>query len=347
MPAKKTRNRPDPPTPAPEPQSVPVPEAFPEDKSLPLEEPEGDFPWGEYSMGEEAPGGPSPEPGEAPAKEPGEEPAEGDRVKQEYADDGAEGGSKPTEPSQKDFADYGLSKEQAMKLDEEGRLVDTMNEMDHATIRQGQTSDVGLPQPVPPQQGVEPGQPGQGPPIGLGEYKLELDPEAYDSKFIEQMEALNAHHNQRFKRLEQAFVGQVEREEYSRQQQEVNNFDGWVGSLPDEYKETFGTGPITALEPTSMEVLKRQELYETCEALTSGFARMGRPIPPPPVIRERALRVVSGSDQRQQGRREGANQVSRMQRQLSNRPTARVSSGGSSEERAIKHAEEWKHARGD
>jgi hypothetical protein len=118
------------------------------------------------------------------------------------------------------YASYGMTEEQARKYAEEGRLDEILNAMDQRMMQAGQgyfpqqpaMPPMGpqMPPPMPmapppgmlPPQGIPPA--GQQPPPG--QFQFELNPEEFDPKFIEQMQAFNAQQQNRFSRMEQILV---------------------------------------------------------------------------------------------------------------------------------------------
>lgn len=272
---------------------------------------------------------------------------------EDTGDDDDEGDDDPLADVQ--YESYGITKEQAEALHQQGRLDETLNMMDQRLLQAGQgfppqPMPPGPPMPQqwpqqqmppgmsPPMQGVPPQQ--QMPPTPQQvQYQLELNPEDYTPEFVEQMQKMEAAYQARMARMEQALVNMAFQSQQSAQEAAMERFDTWVGGLPDEYKTEFGQGPIEGLNPQGMEVWNRQRVYDTYQALEAGYARQGLPSPGEVALRERALRMVAKAPQ-EAAREQVRKEVSDLAGHITKRPTQRRGRDHRSpEQRAIARAE--------
>lgn len=127
----------------------------------------------------------------------------------------------------------------------------------------------------------------------------------------------------------------------------VEDFDGFVNALPDEWNDTLGKGSGFELPKDGIAMKARVQLDQTARLLADGRAKQGQPPLPLNDLLARALRVAFPQKQEQAVRKQIEAEVVKRHSLKTARPTVR--SGGrpkSSLDAAAATAEQWYAKRG-
>ena len=141
---------------------------------------------------------------------------------------------------------------------------------------------------------------------------------------------------------QQEFIQQyVQEQQREKQRQSLDEFDGMVNSLPDEWVPLLGRGTAFDLDPNSLAFNNRVHLDRTMIALQQGNLAAGRP----PIQRDelmiRSLGVAFPDVQRQVIRNEVIEEVGQRQRLMTSRPTQRRQPAMTPVQKAAQTAKEW------
>ena len=123
------------------------------------------------------------------------------------------------------------------------------------------------------------------------------------------------------------------------QQQYVQEFDGFVKELGDDWKPIFGSGDGYSLPVNSLAMQNRVHLDRVAAQLAAGRRAYNQPELSQKELLSRAVRVAFPEVQKQTVRREVTADVVKRQRLVTERPTHRRSKQMTGEERAIHAAE--------
>lgn len=127
----------------------------------------------------------------------------------------------------------------------------------------------------------------------------------------------------------------------------VNEFDGFVNGLGEEWAPLLGKGSGFEIKPDGIEMKSRVHLDTVAKQLAFGRAQQGNPELPRQELLARALRVAFPQKQEQVVRKQVEKEVSKRQAMVTNRPGGRA--GGlpkSGVDAAADRAEKWYAARG-
>jgi hypothetical protein len=223
----------------------------------------------------------------------------------DVAEPAVEGASEPTEElttppepvepetlSREDFAQFGISREEASKLDKAGVLSTFLDSFDKALVTQTKASREAsaTAQPEPAKAAI-PAQPAT-PPEGFK--GLDLDPAVWTEEFVSQMKGLDGHYRNEIATLKQTVAALLQEREQSRAEAFISNVDSWIDQLGEEYVPVFGKGNVRTIAKGSPEHAKRSELVQIMDILTDGLQRRGFPVPSEKELFTRAVRQVAG-----------------------------------------------------
>ncbi len=271
----------------------------------------------------------------------------------------------PKKLSREDWADYGLSEEQAKRLDEKGELESVLDLYDHRIMHIGQANtdqqaDTQNPSVSPElkaahdrivelekQLGGTGGQKQGG--SSAGPFKLEFDPAQYEEGTVKVFSSIQDHANQqivRLQQMEQVLSHVAEQLQTQHQTAFVERMDGYFNSLGDEYADLVGKGTIEDLKPDSSQFKTRADITNAMIALRTGYERHGMPVPRETVLRQRATRMVLGERTQELARKKVAEQARNAQGQFLAKPTHREGQQLTGSEKADKRLDEFYRKKG-
>lgn len=232
-------------------------------------------------------------------------------------------GDAPKPLSRSDWADYGLTEEEATDLDGKGELGRALDLIDRRFAKLGAE---------PPKEGEQ-----ANPPMKqtAGPLELKLDTDVYDDGLVAQVGGIVEHVNSLHQKLE-GILGA------SRRQQ----MDAFFASLGEEYQEVFGKGPLDALPSRSVMRERRLEVERTVDILRAGYERVGQPVPGENVLQERAARMIAGNEMQAAARKRAAQQARDTQGQFVAKPTHREGKPHTGRERAVQFVEDFYRRKG-
>lgn len=279
--------------------------------------------------------------------------------------------------SRSDWGDYGLTEDQARRLDEKGELGTVLDLYDRqilqagkaATAQPAQTPTVPaanaaaqvspelaaarqqieqLTQQVQTLTGKSPaGSTGAGEvPDGL---RFNLDPEVYGEEILtnfRNIEQFAGKHATRVQQLEQIVSNLVQYVQDQQQMGFVSEMDSFFNSLGDDYADLVGKGTVNDLAPDSPQFKTRVEVTEAMAALREGYKARGLKVPPKEILRERAKRLILGDRTQEVARRQVAEQARNAQGQFVARATHREGQELSAIERADKRLDDFYRSKG-
>jgi hypothetical protein len=127
----------------------------------------------------------------------------------------------------------------------------------------------------------------------------------------------------------------------------VEEFDGFVNQLPDDWKDTLGKGSGFDLPSDSVHMKARIYLDQTARLLSDGREQQGQPPLPMNELLSRSLRVAFPQKQEQAVRKQVETEVAKRQSLKTARPTGRTAGKPKSgSDAAADHAEKWYAKRG-
>jgi molybdopterin converting factor small subunit len=307
----------------------------------------------------------------SPEPDDDDEPSESDETPAAGLEPAGDAAAKtpPEEPPKKlareDWADYGLTEEQAKRLGEKGELESVLDLYDQRIMRLGQASAdqqaAAQKPPVPPElkaaqdriaelekQLGGTGSQKQGG-QAAGPFKLDFDPAQYEEGTVKVFSSLQDHANQQIARLqqiEQVLSGVTEQLQAQHQAVFVERMDGYFNSLGDEYADLVGKGTIEDLKPDSPQFKTRSDITNAMMALRTGYERNGMPVPRESVLRQRATRMVLGERTQELARKAVAEQARNAQGQFIAKPTHREGQQLTGAEKADKRLDDFYRRKG-
>lgn len=127
----------------------------------------------------------------------------------------------------------------------------------------------------------------------------------------------------------------------------VEEFDGFVNALPDEWNDTLGKGSGFELSKDSVAMKARIQLDQTAKLLADGRAAQGQPPLAMNELLSRALRVAFPQKQEQAVRKQVEQEVIKRENLKTARPTGRTGAKPKSGvDAAAEYAEKWYSKRG-
>jgi len=242
--------------------------------------------------------------------------------------------------SRDDYAEYGLSEEEAAKLEKAGLLDEVLRAFDRRFASSARASAQG----EQGKQGEErkpekQSEPGEKVP-SLAEFDFELSEEEFDPALVGTLK--------KFKEVVANELGRaVGFIEDFKQRQQTEQFDSVIASWGDDWKEVFGEGGFDEIDRESEQFKARVRLSEAAAALAAGYAANGLRVPKLSVLLERARGLEFQKKERASVRKSVEREAARVAKAKVARTTARQRKGEMSpRERAIKFAEEFRAARG-
>jgi len=300
-------------------------------------------------------GEPSGEPVGEPNNPPGDETPPDKTDQPAPKRDGGEA-DRPPALSRTDWAEYGLTEDQAKALEGKGELGTVLDLMDKrflaagrealtATETPGAKADEKAGQAAKPAE--ETGKAAETPPEGP--LTVKLTAEDYGQELVDEMSGVVAQLNQQFNELRE-MKQQLQMVSTSFQSQEEAAFaermDGYFNSLGEEYVAIVGKGKLAEMAAESKEAKARKEVNDTMFALAAGYQRLGQPIPSEKVLLERAARMVFGGHTQELARRQVAEQARNARGQFVAKPTHRDGKPLDPMSRAVKFAEDFYKKKG-
>lgn len=190
-----------------------------------------------------------------------------------------------------------------------------------------------------------------------GDFKMPDPPEGeeWDDATVAVVKSLHAHFDAKFKAQQESLQKQQEVTEQfvqDRQSQElrryIDEFDGFVEQLGDDWKATFGKGSGFELDPKGIHLQNRVVLDQASKNLATGRKAQGLPELSQPELLKRALRVAFPQQQETEIRKKVTEEVVNRQKLITPRPGGKVSKPQhkTGEAAAAGFAERWYAERG-
>jgi hypothetical protein len=230
---------------------------------------------------------------------------------------------KPKEISRSDWADYGLTEEEARSLDEKGELGRALDLIDRRFAKLGSES---TPKDAAPKAQDAP---------SYRTLETKLDPDIYDEGLIGQVNEIVDYVKSLHQKLEEV-TGSSRRQ----------RMDAFFAGLGEDYESVFGKGSLDDLPSRSVLRERRLEVERTVEALRAGYERTGQPIPSENVLMERSARMVAGNEMQALARKRAAEQARDAQGQFVAKPTHREGRPHTGRERAVQFVENFYRRKG-
>lgn len=226
--------------------------------------------------------------------------------------------------------------------------------LDTQAVLEGRRAAQPAPQPQPqplPQEYQTPQAPAVQP-QGSDEYGFQLPPTASGEDWDDDTKTLVTALNAQTQKLLSARDAQIQQQQQAmqqyqaqqqqrNQQQYIEQFDGIVNELPEEWAPLLGQGRIFELSPQSMPFQNRVHLERTMTALQDGHARAGRAAMPFDELMVRALPVAFPDHHKAAVTHQVVEAVQQQQNKMSARPGRRKESQMTPQQRAVRSAESW------
>lgn len=240
--------------------------------------------------------------------------------------------SAPEPISRQDYAELGLSEDQARQLQQAGTLDLTLNALAQRYAAIGQQAleaGTGETPPVetPPVQQL---------PVGDAEpLKITFDPEVFGEDVAKTMNGMVEQVNQRLGKIQaveqmlakvmQQTTSHAEALQAQRHAAFIERTDAWFNSLGQEYEDLIGKGTVNDIKPGTPQHTNRAEIVRMMDAMEAGFIKTGAKIPEEAVLREMAKNVVLGNHVHEVVRKQVAAQTRDAQGKFIAKPTNRES----------------------
>lgn len=178
------------------------------------------------------------------------------------------------------------------------------------------------------------------------EFPEPSDGQEWDDDTRALVTALHKHHQAELKKRDAALAMVMQDRMEAQRQAYINQFDGFVNSLGDDYAAVLGKGTFQEIKPGSVFMQNRAHLDSVAAQYAAGRRAHGQPELPTNELLARSLLLAFPEAGAGAVRRQALDQVSQRQRMVTARPSQRRASKLTAEERAIRHAEEFMRARG-
>ncbi len=274
---------------------------------------------------------------DAPVPE-AEKAVEGEKSVEDEADQKAPAAEKPL--SRTDWAECGLSEDQARAFDNGGQLDEVLDLIVKRTMVAGQETSPAVPAEASPASSLE---------ETPGPLELRTKAEDYGEELLADFTAANrvlGTQAAELKALRAEVAQMAEASETRRAGEETAWFDEFFAAMPEEYAEYVGRGNIQDLSPQSDEFAFRSRLVDAVGVLRAGYERTGNPVPARKVLAEQAARLALGDRVQEVARKQVAKQVRNAQGQFVAKPTHRQGKPPSPDEAAARFSENFYKKKG-
>jgi hypothetical protein len=150
-----------------------------------------------------------------------------------------------------------------------------------------------------------------------------LDPEQFEPEVIKAFDALKGIVKQQYDSI-QALQSQREQSSQVSQADTAREIEGWfdgqVEKLGEDFKESLGKGAYSAMDKSSAQFVKRDELAGQMAILATGYKASGKPMPPREKIFEQAAKMVLSDEYQKNYEKKLSADLGKREKQHINRP---------------------------
>jgi hypothetical protein len=150
-----------------------------------------------------------------------------------------------------------------------------------------------------------------------------LDPEQFEPEVIQTVDALRSVIEQQQNQIKElrAYQGQISQVNQASVAQEIESwFDGQIEKLGEDFGDVLGKGKYSALDKSTPQFIKRDELASQMAVLASGYRASGRPMPAREKIFEQAAKMVLSDEYQKNYEKKLSNDLGKREKQHINRP---------------------------
>ena len=187
----------------------------------------------------------------------------------------------------------------------------------------------------------------------LPEYTMDrkaLAEAGFDAQLLDELEKITsvsktreASIRQELTTLRQLAESQQQAVHAASSREEDRAYDGFLATLGDEWKSTFGKGAVQELDPKSAEMQNRLRVLDMARVIEAGYRARGLQPPPRDELYQAGLGATFGHQARQIARKEVSNGVKRRAAQTVARPTSNLPVRAP-EDVAASRVDEWRRA---